>query len=237
MNEEMGIRENIRKAIEVKYSGNYTRFSREHRLSNSYLNEILSGKRRLNEDMLNKIARALHIEVYELFSDKPLVEYESREPILRFNMPEADIEGVKMFEDPICLGPGYNMDDLKPTGHMPIPKDDLPTGYKSEKDRIVCFRTKGYSMEPTIFDDSYAWIDRYVEHCLPGEIYAFLLEDNSVTVKRLLRKHKDYLIIGADNPAQDGFPMILKLREIDEPSVVRGRVIWILNRFIKKAKE
>jgi len=237
MNEDMGIRENIRKAIELKYAGNVTRFSREHHLSNSYLNEILSGKRRLNEDMLNKLAKALDVQVFELYADRPMVPYESREPVLQFNMPGAAIEGIKVFEDPVCLGPGYNMDDLKPAGYMPIPKADLPRGYKSDKDRILCFRTAGYSMEPTIYDDSYVWIDRYIDDAQPGGIYAFLLEDGSVTVKRLMSRHPDYLVLGSDNCAQPGFPRMLHLRAADEPTVIRGRVVWIMNRLVPKPKK
>lgn len=233
----MPVRENIRRLITAKGYRSVRRFATTSDIDYVYLNALLNNERRLNEDMLNKIAKALHVQVYELFSDKTLVPYESRDPVLRFNMPTAEVEGVKVFENPVCLGPGYNMDELKPDGYMAIPKADLPRGYKSDHDRIVCFRTDGYSMEPAIYDSSYVWIDRYVESCLDGGIYAFLLPDNNVTVKRLLRQHKDHLIIGADNPAQAGFPMMLKLREAEEISVVRGRVIWALNRFIEKGEK
>jgi len=218
-------------------------------ISDSYLSKLRSGHYKsagidvgvdlslyFNEP-LKKVLGLIGKEDYYDKLKRSLVREFQKEPILNFNMPEAEIEGVKVFENPICLGPGYNMDDLKPFGHMPIPKANLPKGYKSEKDRIVCFKTKGYSMEPAIFDDSYVWIDRYIDTCLNGEIYAFLLPDNDVTVKRLLSQHEDYLIIGADNPAQADFPMILKLREAEDVSVVRGRVIWILNRLIEKSKK
>lgn len=233
----MGIRENLRREIDRRFGGNGSAFAKAAKISPSYLNEIMNGKGRFNEDWLNKFAKALGIEPYELLAGRPLVEYADREPVLRFNMPEAEIEGVKVFENPVCLGPGYNMDDLKPAGYMPIPKADLPRGYKSDKDRILCFRTAGYSMEPAIFDDSYVWIDRYIDGAQPGQIYAFLLEDNSVTVKRLLSLHEDYLVIGADNCAQTGFPRMLHLRAADEPTVIRGRVVWIMNRLIPKPKK
>jgi transcriptional regulator with XRE-family HTH domain len=57
---EMGIRENIKGRIaKLGYGDNLRRFATEKGLSNSYLNLILNGKRRYNEDWLNKIASAL----------------------------------------------------------------------------------------------------------------------------------------------------------------------------------
>lgn len=233
----MPIRENIRRLISEKGYRSVRGFANANDIDYVYLNAILNKDRRLNETMIEKIGGALGVELYDLYAERPLVPYENREPTMNFNMPEAELEGVKVFEDPICLGPGYNMDDLKPAGYMPIPKADLPRGYRSDKDRVLCFRTAGYSMEPTINDDSYVWIDRFVDDAQPGGIYAFLLEDNTVTVKRLLSRDPDYLVLGADNCAQPGFPKVLRLHAADEPSVIRGRVVWIMNRLIPKPKK
>jgi phage repressor protein C with HTH and peptisase S24 domain len=101
-------------------------------------------------------------------------------------------------------------------------------------------------MVPTILPDSYIWVDRYIpaETVTPGDIYAFLLPDGTVTIKRLIRVTDHQAIIDADNqdPAErkptgslKEFPMILPLRE--DLSVVRGRVIWILNRLVEKPKK
>jgi phage repressor protein C with HTH and peptisase S24 domain len=246
MNSQMGIRDNIRKQVIVLgYGGNLSRFAKEKGFSNSYLNEILNGKRRFNEDWLNKIAKALEVEPWQLLSDRPLIPYESKEPTLVFNMPDGEIEGVKVFDTPACLGPGFNMDECAPSGYMPIPKKDLPRGFKSDPNRIICLPTKGTSMVPTILPDSYIWVDRFVpaEAVLPGRIYAFLLPDRTVTIKRLVRVTDHCAIIDADNsdPAErketgslKDFPMILPLQE--DQSVVRGRVIWILNRLVEKPK-
>ena len=242
----MGVRENIRKQLALLgYEGNLSRFAKEKGFSNSYLNEILNGKRRFNEHWLNKIAAALNVEPWQLLSDRPLVPYESKEPVLNFNMPEGDIEGIKVFDAPACLGPGYNMDECRPVGYMPIPKDDLPKGFKSEPNRIVCFPTSGTSMTPTILPDSYIWVDRFVpaEAVVSGGIYAFMLPDGSITIKRLIRLTDHSAIIDADNPdpaerketgSLKDFPMVLPLQE--DLSVVRGRVIWILNRLVEKPK-
>lgn len=246
---DMGIRENIRKEIDrLGYGGNLKKFAEEKGLAReyTYLNQFLNKRRRFNEDLLEKISKALEVPEYKLFSDRPLVPYESKEPALVFNMPEGEIEGVKVYDTPACLGPGFNMDESAPAGYMPIPKKDLPRGFKSDPNRIICLPTTGTSMIPTILPDSYIWVDRMVpaETVLPGRIYAFLLPDRTVTIKRLVRLADHCAIIDADNPdpaerqeagSLKDFPMILALQE--DHSVVRGRVIWILNRLIEKPKK
>ncbi len=213
----------------------------------SYINlkSLLNRRTRFNEDNLDTLAELLKVKTFELFTEAHLIPYEHKEPTLVFNMPEGEIEGVKVFDTPACLGPGFNMDESAPAGYMPIPKKDLPRGYKSDPNRIICLPTKGTSMVPTILPDSYIWVDRDVpaESVLPGRIYAFLLPDRSVTIKRLVRLADHCAIIDADNqdPAErkdagslKEFPMILPLQE--DHSVVRGRVIWILNRLVEKPK-
>lgn len=243
----VGIRENIRKRILLEYPS-LKAFCREKGINNSYLNQILSGKRRFNEDFLNKLSKALNIPVYELLSEKPLIPYEDKEPILKFNMPEAELEGIKLFENPVSLGPGYDLSEMVPKDYIPIPKSLLPRGYKSDKDRIVAFPTEGISMKPTINDGSIVWIDRLDVIPKEGEIYAFyLMNSNTVTIKRLIKIDRHYMIIDGDNQNPEDrkteelrdYPMVLDLKEYTEADIspVRGRVIWVLNRLIEKPKK
>ena len=243
----VGIRENIRKRILLEYSS-LKSFCREKGINNSYLNQILSGKRRFNEDFLNKLSKALNIPVYELLSDKPLIPYEDKEPILNFNMPEAELEGIKLFENPVSLGPGYDLSEMVPKDYIPIPKTLLPRGYKSDKDRIVAFPAEGISMKPTINDGSIVWIDRLDVIPKEGKIYAFyLMNSKTVTIKRLIKIDRHYMIIDGDNQNEEArkteelrdYPMVLDLKEYTEADIspVRGRVIWVLNRLIEKPKK
>ncbi len=244
----MGIRENIRKEIARQGYTNLSDFCRKNNLSIVYLNQFLNKKRRYNEDMINKISRALKIPIPQLFSEHPLVPYEDKEPRLIFNSPEGDYEGIKLFSDPISLGPGYELSEMAPEDYIPIPKAMLPKGWKSDKDRIVAFWAKGISMKPTINDGSIVWIDRMDVVPKIGEIYAFLLKDfgNFVTIKRLIKIYRHLMIIDGDNTnAEDrksdelkDYPMVLDLKEYEheELTPIRGRVIWVLNRLIEKSK-
>jgi len=82
---------------------------------------------------------------------------------------------IRLFEDPVSLGPGYEMSEAIPIDYAPIPKSLLPRGYKSDPDRILAFNTKGISMRPTINEGSIVWIDRGDVIPKEGEVYAFLL--------------------------------------------------------------
>jgi transcriptional regulator with XRE-family HTH domain len=244
MNMNMGIRENIKKQIDLLgYGGNLSRFAKDKGLSNSHLNEILNGKKRYNEGWLKRVAVALGVDVEVLLSSGPV---EIRPPVLKFNMPEGDYVPIKLFNDPVILGPGYDMRELRPEGHVAILKGHLPFGFSSNEDRVVCFPTTGISMKPTINPGSFVWIDRDVprEDVVEGGIYAFLSPDDGVTIKRLVALDEEHIVIDGDNPDREeralgslkGFPLALKIPEPDGPPIIVGRVIWILNRLVEKPK-
>ncbi|MCJ7746920.1 MAG: hypothetical protein MUP27_04185 [Desulfobacterales bacterium] len=246
----MGVRENIRKQIDVLgYGGNLTRFARDKGFSNSYLNEILNGKRRFNEHWLNKISKALGVEPWQLLADRPLVPYEAKEPTLVFNSPEGQYEGIKLFEDPVSLGPGFELSQMVPVDYAPILKKLLPKGYESDKDRVIAYPAKGISMEPTINDGSIIWIDKQNIEPKEGHVFAFMIKNQStsVTIKRLIKIDRRFLIIDGDNKDPGvrkteelkDFPMVLSLKdyEAEEICPIRGRVIWVLNRLVEKPKK
>jgi transcriptional regulator with XRE-family HTH domain len=248
----MGIRENIKRRIAMLgYGDNFRRFATEKGLSNSYLNLILNGRRRYNEDWLNKIAKALGVEPYELLSEKPLVPYvQVRDEHAVYTTAPDSFEKIKFFEDPLSLGPGNEISEIPPSEYLPFMKRLLPRGYKSDPDRIVAFPTAGISMKPTIFPGSIIWIDRKDIQPKEGEIFAFWLADRqAVTVKRLIKINKRFCIIDGDNKNEEerkleelrDFPMVLDCKEHEDdqghPWPIRGRVIWILNRLIEEPKK
>jgi len=216
-------------------------------LGQSAINKIENGQNTTIKKLI-EIAEILKIPLYEFFVEKPLVPYEDKEPILKFNMPEAELEGIKLFENPVSLGPGYDLSEMVPKDYIPIPKSLLPRGYKSDKDRIVAFPAEGISMKPTINDGSIVWIDRLDVIPKEGEIYAFyLMNSNTVTIKRLIKIDRHYMIIDGDNQDKEDrkteelrdYPMVLDLKEYTEADIspIRGRVIWVLNRLIEKPKK
>jgi len=247
MTSDMGIRENIRREIfRLGYGTNLKKFTDDKGLANiyPYINQILNGRRRYNEDIISRIADALGVPLSVLFSDGPV---SINSPTLKFNMPEGDYVPIKLFNDPVILGPGYDMRELRPEGHVAILKKHLPVGFSSHEDRVVCFPTTGISMKPTINPGSFVWIDRKVprEDVVEGGIYAFLSPDDGVTIKRLVALNEEHLVIDGDNPDREeralgslkGFPLALKIPVPEDPPIIVGRVIWILNRLVEKPKK
>jgi len=248
----MSIRENIRKQLErLGYGSNLSRFCREKGLNVAYFNQFLNGRRRYNEDMINKLAEALNISVYQLFSDEPLIPYrEAKEQHASHFLTDERYENIKLFSDSLSLGPGVEISEIPPSDYLPFLKKLLPKGYKSDPDRIVAFPATGISMKPTIMPGSIVWIDRKDIQPREGEIYAFWLKKwNSVTIKRLIKLSGGrYCIIDGDNRNEQDrkseelrdFPMVIDCKEYEEgdyPWPIRGRVIWVLNRFIEEPKK
>jgi transcriptional regulator with XRE-family HTH domain len=251
MSTKMGIRDNIRKEIAKQgYGSNLSKFCRDKGLSTVYLNQLLNSRRRYNEDLLNKIAEALAVPIFQLFANEPLVPYpQVREEHAAAYLVPDHFEKIKLFSDPLSLGPGNEISEIPPSDYIPFMKKYLPRGYKSDPDRIIAFPTAGISMKPVINPGSIVWIDRKDIQPKEGEIYAFwLIDRNAVTVKRLIKHTKRFCIIDGDNKDTDDrkspeladFPMVIDCKENedqDHPWPIRGRVIWVLNRFIEEPKK
>jgi len=247
----MGIRENIRREIGRQFKGNLSVFAKAAGISSAYLNEILNGKRRYNEDFLKKVELALGIPIFQLLSDEPLVPYRQvREEHAAYHTAHEEMENIKFFEDTLSLGPGNELSEIPPSEFLPFMKKLLPRGYKSDPDRIVAFPTHGISMKPTIYPGSIVWIDRNDIQPQEGQIYAFWLADrNAVTIKRLIKINKRYCIIDGDNKNEEDrkteelrdFPLVIDCKDHEDdqghPWPIRGRVIWVLNRFIEEPKK
>lgn len=148
----MGFRENVRREISLHYSGNVSRFAKEHGMSNSYLNEILSGKKRLNEDTLNKFSKALGLPLYALFADEPVVPFKQREPQIKQGAAEAVAldkasaevyEPVKLFNDLISLGPGFELSEMVPDERMDRPFTFTRPG-QFKKSHIALLKSSKY---------------------------------------------------------------------------------------------
>lgn len=246
----MSIRDTIRKLIEERGYKSPRQFALASGISYVYLNAILNG-RRLNEDTLKQLAEALGVPIYSFFTEERLVPYRQvREEHAAYHTAHEDMENIKFFEDPLSLGPGNEISEIPPSEFLPFMKKLLPRGYKSDPDRIVAFPTSGISMKPIINPGSIVWIDRKDIQPKEGEIYAFWLADrNAVTVKRIIKINKRYCIIDGDNRNEEDrkseelrdFPMVIDCKEHEgdqgSPWPIRGRVIWVLNRFIEEPKK
>lgn len=220
-------------------------------VTHTTINRIESGKQNVRLEILLRAADALKIPAYNLFSTKPLIEYiQIKDKYEITSIRPDDFEQIKLFSDPLSLGPGVEISEIPPSDYLPFLKKWLPRGYKSDPDRIVAFPTTGISMKPTIMPGSIVWVDRMDIQPKEGQIYVFWIErTNAVTIKRLIKISRGrYCIIDGDNRNEEDrkseelkdFPMVIDCKEheeADHPWPIRGRVIWVLNRFIEEPKK
>jgi transcriptional regulator with XRE-family HTH domain len=208
----------------------------------SYIARIENGRANFTISKLLSIAAVLQVPPYGLFDTKPLVPYRQKPPRLVFDAPEGNYTTVKLFPDAGILAPGYEIGELIPLDYVPVHKDLLPAPAGPDKDRMVAVLAADNGMAPVINRGSVMGIDRLDVEPRVGEIFAFLLRDapNAVTVKRLTKVDRHHLIIDGDNQSPavrksgelKDYPMLLSLKrsEHDEAPLIRGRVLWALNR-------
>jgi phage repressor protein C with HTH and peptisase S24 domain len=244
----MGIRENIRREIDIRYSGNFSRFAKEHGLSNSYLNEILNGKRRFNETWLDKISKALGMPAYQLFSDEPLVPKSEAQkyPAIIESFPHQSVHEdygkyssrdeflpIRILEDAASLGHGTVVSQERTRGYALIYKHVLnkKAWTQDRKDeKILALFAQGDSMVPTIQDGSLVAID--IEDKIEIQnykLYAIEIPDEGVTIKRVYRRGDDFMLF-ADNKDFPGFPRCLHMDGLNYNPTC-GKVVWAWNRF------
>lgn len=208
----------------------------------SYIARIENGRANFTIEKLLRVAAFLQVPPYGLFDTRPLVPFRQKPPRLVFDSSEAKFTAVKLFADARVLAPGYEISELIPLDFFPVLKDLLPPPSRSDKDRVVAVLAADDSMAPVIKRGSVIGLDRQDTEPRVGEIYAFLLREvqNAVTFKRLTKIDRHHLIIDGDNPdpalRKSGelkdYPLLLSLKKSEQadPALIRGRVLWVLNR-------
>jgi len=243
----MGIRDNIRREIDRRFKGNASSFSKAAGISAPYLNEILNGKRRFNEDWLNKIAKALDVPIYQLFIDEPVVpkSVADKEPAILELFPDQETQTefakfssrddflpIRILADRASLGHGAIVSQERTGGYALIYRSALPRKAAKQKrsaEKIVCLFAAGDSMSPTIQDKSLVAIDVEDKTEVQNKkIYAVEIPDEGVTIKRILQ-HNDHLLLFADNRDFPGYPRALCLKELNYNPIC-GKVVWTWNR-------
>jgi transcriptional regulator with XRE-family HTH domain len=243
----MPVRDIIRREIGRKFAGNAARFAAAAGISSPYLNEILSGKRRLNETQLEKIATALSVPIYQLFADEPLVpksQAEKDPAIIEVFPDEASKLEYSKFRTqddflPIrilgtaSLGRGRFVSSEETKGYALIYRHALPkkaATQKRDQEKIVCLFAEGESMAPTIQDKSLVAVDIEDRNEIQkNKIYAVDIPDAGVTLKRVVCSN-DHLMLFADNPNEPGFPSCIRIKGLGYNPIC-GRVVWAWNKF------
>jgi SOS-response transcriptional repressor LexA len=127
---------------------------------------------------------------------------------------------VPYLRDPAAAGAGLIMEE-QVEGYCVIHQRVAP-----HPERIRCVRISGDSMAPTLTDGSIVAIDTIPIPLrnLEGRIVCSRTPDGTVVIKRL-RVRNHFALLFSDNEDQQTFPpIVLDLRELEDPVI--GQVIW-----------
>lgn len=134
---------------------------------------------------------------------------------------------IRVLEDAVAMGPGRKVSAGKTAGYALIHEVALPKVARKQKrsdEQIVCLWARGESMEPTIQDGSLVAVDLRKKTVRPGKIYLVHEGDDAVTIKRVQWSRGGHLVVTADNPATEGYPLVLAGEEAD--NAICGKIVW-----------
>lgn len=242
----MNIRSNIRALIAERYKSP-REFALKKGIGYVYLNKYLNKGVRLNDVFAEKLAKALDVPIYRLFTEEDLIprSQAEKEPAIIEVFPDEetkldsatyltkdDFLPIRILADRASLGHGAIVSQERTGGYALIYRNALPKKAVKQKraaEKIVCIFAVGESMSPTIQDKSLVAID--VEdkaEIRNNRIYAVEIPDEGVTIKRVL-KHGEHLLLFADNRDFQGYPRCLYLKDLDYNPIC-GKVVWTWNR-------
>lgn len=108
------------------------------------------------------------------------------------------------------------------TEYEPVAYFTVPP--KLHKDTVVFVQVRGDSMEPLIRDRAVVGVDRENREFVEGGIFACWLPHSGVTIKKLLLRDRDSIILRSINNDIDD--VILPASDLHD-HLILGRVIWI----------
>lgn len=208
------------KREELGYSTNQMLMKTD--IEKSDISRIENGKKRkINPIQLKKIAKALKLDVIELFK---MVGFLDEDIELHTKKESFEIKNVirNIVYLPVygkaSAGNGYlNLE--QEIYKMPILDEDFPDG---------CFFVKieGNSMEPTIIEGEFALVDPNDIDYQKNKIYVVTYDDESFIKRMVVDERTGIVILKSDNQDYDD---ILIDREKQEYLNINGKVIKIVS--------
>ena len=191
-------------------------------IEKSDISRIENGKKRkLNPFYLKKLAKALKLDVVELFKMVGFLDED-----IEIHTKKESFEIKNVIRDIVYLpvygkasaGNGYlNLE--QEIYKMPILDEDFPDG---------CFFVKieGNSMEPTIIEGEFALVDPNDIDYQKNKIYVVTYDDESFIKRMVVDEGTGIVILKSDNQDYDD---ILIDREKQEYLKINGKVIKIVS--------
>lgn len=192
----------------------------------SYLQKFVkeASPKRLPEDFRRGLALILDVDEQEL-SDQPLLPHltgvNAVAKKITSLLTKKDEVIVDMIDATACCGDGVEALSEKVCGHWKLPTAEFNSITTGNPNNIKMLRVQGDSMQPTINDGDWVWVDISNNFISSDGMYLIRMA-TGLAVKRL-QSGLSNIVIKSDNPTYSDITA-----DIGEINII-GKVVYILN--------
>ena len=219
----MNILEHLDKFIKSQHLKRHE-FAKNISLSNSYVSEILSGKRNISIKFKKGFQSAFGFSLEELPHriQTSQENYSARERD-RGSIDNATYCKIPLINIKASSGHESFVNDKKIGADLMFRRDWLDRELKSNPDNLFILSAESDSMEPTINHDALLIVDKSIDRIITEGIY-ILRRSDTILIKRIRKLSQDTIELISDNPAYG--KEIIKLNKQPEITIL-GKVIYI----------
>ena len=215
----MNILEQLDKFIKSKHLKR-GEFANKISLSNSYVSEILSGKRDISIKFKKGFQSAFGFPVEEL---PHRMQTSPENHSIHGNTDNATYCKIPLFNIKASFGHETFVNDEKIGADLMFRKDWLQRELKSNPDNLFILSAESDSMEPTINHDALLIVDKSIDRIITEGIY-ILKRGDTILIKRIRKLSEDTIELISDNPSYG--KETIKLNNQPEITIL-GKVIYI----------
>ncbi len=219
----MNILECLDKFIKARHLKR-SEFAKIISLSNSYVSEILSGKRNISIKFKKGFQSAFGFNVEELPHRMQISpENHSVREQGEGGTDNATYCKIPLFNIKASSGHESFVNDERIGADLMFRKDWLYRELKSNPDNLFILSAESDSMEPTIKHDALLIVDKSINRIITEGIY-ILKRGDTILIKRIRKLSQDTIELISDNPSYG--KEIIKLNKQPEITIL-GKVIYI----------
>ena len=198
-------------------------FANKISLSNSYVSEILSGKRDISIKFKKGFQSAFGFPVEELPHRMQISPENRSVQNTGGGTDNATYCKIPLFNIKASSGHESFVNDERIGADLMFRKDWLHRELKSNPDNLFILSAETDSMEPTINHDALLIVDKSIDRIITEGIY-ILKRGDTILIKRIRKLSEDTIELISDNPAYG--KETIKLSNQPEVAIL-GKVIYI----------
>ena len=197
--------------------------------SGTYLHKFINfdSPKRLDEDVRRKLALILEVDEQEL-TDRPIlpahmsgINMVAEKIGSLFTKSNEDVAVIDMIDATACCGDGIDNLPEKVCGHWKLPLAEFKSLASGNPNNIKMLRVQGDSMQPTINEGDFVWVD--VSNNFVGSDGIYLIRMATGLAVKRLQAGLSNVVIKSDNPTYSDITA-----EVGELKII-GKVVHILN--------